>query len=296
MTWPTGKLFERITRQIIDAIEAGAGEFKMPWHRWGEEIGQPVNAASGRAYRGFNTILLWSAAEKHGYSSGRWATYRQWSHSGAQVRKGEKSTPILFWRSAAYDREGDDDRADLNRSRVVAKLYQLFNIEQVDGTELRVIRVALSSAQQIAAAEEFICDTGANIRHGGDRACYVPAIDQIWLPRFEQFRDARSYYSVLSHETVHWSGAKHRLDRNLEARFGTEAYAMEELVAELGAAFISSHLGLTVEPRRDHAVYISSWLDVLKRDTRAILTASARAQEAVDFLVGLGEPCKQSAA
>ncbi len=290
------ELFERITRQIIDAIEAGAGEFTMPWHRWGESLGQPLNAVSGRSYRGINTVLLWAAAEGSGYSSGRWATYRQWSEAGAQVRKGEKSTPILFWKNAANDGPGDDEADGRTRARFVARLYQVFNAAQVDGAKAEVINPAVPPAQRIAAAEDFICGTGANIRHGGDRACYVPGIDQIWLPRFAQFLDPQSYYSVLAHETVHWSGAKHRLDRDLEGRFGTESYAMEELVAELGSAFIAAHLGVAVEPRRDHAAYVATWLQVLERDTRAILTASAKAQEAADYLVGLAAQCRRSAA
>lgn len=281
-------LFERITSQIIEAIEAGAGAFVMPWHRWGEETAQPVNVASGRPYRGINTLLLWAAAEAGGYSSGRWATYRQWTEAGAQVRKGQKSTAILFWKSAAKEEPADRDgeSAGPTRPRFVARLYYVFNAEQVDGGEAVSSRPVLPPAERVAAAEAFVAATGANIRHGGDKACYVAEIDQIWLPRFEQFRDAQSYYSVLAHETVHWSGAKHRLDRDLEGRFGTESYAMEELVAELGSAFIAGHLGLSIEPRLDHAAYVASWLRVLRDDPKAILTASSKAQQAADYLVG----------
>ena len=289
-------LFERITGQIIEAIQTGAGDFAMPWHRWGEGTAQPVNAASGRSYRGINTLLLWAAAEAAGYSSGRWGTYRQWTESGAQVRKGQKSTAILFWKSAANHEPTDTDREDAGptRSRFVARLYHVFNAEQVDGDEAVSSRPVLSLTERVAAAEAFVAATGANIRHGGDRACYVANIDQIWLPRFEQFRDALSYYSVLAHETVHWSGAKHRLDRDLEGRFGSESYAMEELIAELGSAFIAGHLGLSVEPRLDHAAYVASWLRVLRDDPKAILTASSKAQEAFDYLIGLDAQSEQS--
>ena len=289
-------LFERITRQIIEAIEAGAGEFAMPWHRWGEGTAQPVNAASGRSYRGINTLLLWAAAEAAGYSSGRWATYRQWTESGAQVRKGQKSTAILFWKNAANDEPTDTDGEDTGspRPRFVARLYHVFNAEQVDGDEAVSSRPVLSPAERVAAAEAFVAASGANIRHGGDRACYVANIDQIWLPHFEQFRDARSYYSVLAHETIHWSGAGHRLDRDLEGRFGSESYAMEELIAELGSAFVAGNLGISLEPRLDHAVYVASWLRALRDDPKAILTASSKAQEAFDFLIGLQAQSGQS--
>jgi antirestriction protein ArdC len=283
----TSDLFESVTRHIATAIESGAGTFIMPWHRWGENLAMPLNAASGRAYRGINTLLLWAAAEAGGYSSGRWATYRQWAAAGAQVRKGEKASPVLFCKTASNNDSPEEEGEDNRRlgPRFIARVYSLFNADQVEGAEAPQPKSTLTPSERVAAAEDFVCATGANIRHGGDRACYVSNIDQIWMPRFEQFRDAASYYSVLAHECVHWTGAKHRLDRDLAGRFGGDAYAMEELVAELGSAFVAAHLGLTVEPRADHAAYIASWLRVLRGDARAILTASAKAQQAVDYLI-----------
>lgn len=287
------ELFERITRQIADAIAAGAGTYDMPWRRWGEGTAHPINAISGRAYRGINVILLWAAAEEAGYSSGRWATYKQWAETGAQVRKGERSTSILFWKSAANDdgRSNDsDDHASDGRPRFIARVYCVFNEAQVEGAALVAPRPATSADERIAAAETFMANTGANIAHGGDRAYYRPSTDQICLPYFEQFAAPAAYYAVLAHETVHWTGAKKRLDRDLQNRFGTEAYAMEELVAELGSAFLAARLGIAVEPRPDHAAYIGTWLKVLHDDPRAILTASGKAQQAVDYLESLQEP------
>lgn len=283
------EIFERVTRQIADAIEAGAGDFRMPWHRLGEATAQPINAVSRRPYRGINTLLLWAAAETGGYSSGRWGTFQQWSEAGAQVRKGQKATAILFWktiRPEATGAEGAEDDGSA-KPRFVARAYFVFNEEQVDGASPPVSEPCLSAEDRIAEAEAFLTKARADVRHGGDRACYVSNIDQIWLPRFEQFRDPASYYSTFSHELVHWSGAAHRLNRNLEGRFGSESYAIEELVAELGAAFIAAHLGIAVEPRPDHAAYIASWLKVLRRDPKAIVTASAKAQEALDYLVSI---------
>jgi antirestriction protein ArdC len=280
-------LFERITRQIADAIEAGAGDFRMPWHRWGEATAQPINAVSRRPYRGINMLLLWAAAEIGGYSSGRWGTFRQWSEAGAQVRKGEKATAILFWKTTRPEASGaardEDDGGD--KPRFVARAYFVFNEEQVDGASPPVSGPGLSPAERIAEADAFLGKSGADVRHGGDRACYASNIDQIWLPRFEQFREPAGYYSTFAHELVHWSGAAHRLNRDLEGRFGSESYAMEELVAELGAAFVAAHLRIAVEPRPDHAAYIASWLKVLRRDPKAIVAASAKAQEALDYLI-----------
>ena len=280
-------LFARITRQIADAVAAGAETHKMPWHRWGEGLAQPVNAVSGRQYRGINVLLLWATAEREGFCSGRWATFRQWTAAGAQVRKGQRGTAIFFWKGPA---EGDDDEADggaRSRPRYIAKVYWVFNEAQVDGAEPVSPTPILSPAERIAVAEAFVASTGAEICHGGDQACFVPSTDQILLPKFEQFRDAEAYYSVVCHELIHWTGAKNRLARELTGRFGRESYAAEELIAELGSAFLSAHLGLAVEPRPDHAAYVASWLRVLQGDSRAILTASARAQEAVDYLLGL---------
>jgi antirestriction protein ArdC len=282
----TSDLFERVTRTICAAIEAGAGTYSMPWHRWGESLAAPVNASSGHSYRGINTLLLWASAESAGYSSGRWATYRQWTAAGAQVRKGQKATAILFWKTAANDGSADEEeREDRTGPRFIARLYWVFNADQVDGYPGQQQQKALSTSERIASAEDFVSATGVQIRHGGDRACYVPAIDQIWLPKFEQFRDPLSYYSVLAHECVHWTGAKHRLHRDLSGRFGSDSYAIEELVAELGSAFVAAKLGLSIEPRPDHAAYIAAWLRVLRGDARAILTAAAKAQEAADFLM-----------
>jgi antirestriction protein ArdC len=286
----TSDIFEQVTRRIVTAIEDGAGTFTMPWHKWGENLAMPLNAASGRPYRGINTLLLWAAAESAGYSSGRWATYRQWTAAGAQVRKGEKATPILFWKTAANDDLPDNENDERKSAPLfIARVYCVFNADQVEGTKKPREGAKLTQAQRISVAEDFICATGAQIRHGGDRACYVANIDQIWLPQFEQFRDAAAYYSVVAHEILHWTSAKHRLDRDLSGRFGDDAYAMEELVAELGSAFIAAHLGISIEPRPDHAAYNASWLRVLRGDARAILTAAAMAQAAADFLIACAE-------
>ena len=280
------ELYERITRQIISSIEAGASDFVMPWHKWGQATGVPINAITGRPYRGLNTLLLWAAAELGGHSSGRWATYRQWSAAGAQVRKNEKATTILFWKSAYAkhdDHEGDDDQRT-SSSPFVSRIFHVFNSSQVDGAPQPTAGRGLSAEERVASAEAFFGACGADMAYGGDRAFYMPSVDKISVPHFAQFRDAGGFYSVLAHEHIHWTGAEHRLNRDLKGRFGSDSYAAEELVAELGAAFICAHLGLSVEPRPDHARYISSWLRALRSDARAILAVTSRAQAAADYL------------
>lgn len=272
-------VFEQITQDIVALIEAGAGAYQMPWHCVGSV--RPVNAA-GQAYRGINVLLLWAEAQRAGYSTATWGTYRQWQQLGAQVRRGARSTVVLLWKpidAPGNDAEPDDGR----RRRFMARAFRVFNAAQVDGYEV-VSPPPLPEDQRISRAERFFAPMPAQIWSGGDTACYDPRSDLISMPSFHAFRSAEAYYSVLAHELTHWTGVKSRLARDLSGRFGSEAYAFEELVAELGAAFVSAQLGLSNEPRRDHAAYIGSWLRVLKGDPRAILTAASHAQAASDYL------------
>ncbi len=170
-----------------------------------------------------------------------------------------------------------------NRRSVLARGYSVFNAAQVDGFTLPELP-AKPEIERVQNAELFFAALGADIRHGGYRACYVPKIDQIQMPRFEIFKSAIAYYSTLSHESTHWTGAPQRLNRQLSTRFGEEAYAAEELIAELGAAFLCADLGLSNEPRPENAAYVASWLKVLKNDKKAIFTAASKAQAAVDYL------------
>ena len=284
-------IYQRITDQIIAAIEAGAGNWKMPWHTDGTDITQPINAASGKAYRGINVIALWATARACGYTGGHWATYQQWKEIGAQVRQGEKSAPVVFWKPLGCKAEETEEPTESDRLRFVARGYLVFNAAQVDGYEAPTA-LTLPPAVRIGRAEEFFSNVGVEVRHGGSRAYFQPSTDHIQMPPFGAFREATGYYATLGHEATHWTGAKGRLDRDLSGRFGSEGYAAEELVAELGAAFLCGSLGLANEPRPDHAAYVASWLKVLRSDNRAIFTAAAKAQQAADCLHSL----QQSAA
>lgn len=276
-------IFERITNQIVEAIDAGASGYSMPWNQTSKPLDCPTNAITGRAYRGLNVITLWMDGDAAKFQTGQWATYRQWNEHGAQVRKGERGTSVFFWqrRDNGYsDPEGGEEQRRLG---FVAKAFTVFNADQVDGFALDAIP-ELSDDERHSRAEEFSRQVGATIQHGGDRAYYSPASDTVQMPDFRQFKTATGYYATLAHELTHWTGAKQRLDRRLDNRFGSEAYAMEELVAELGAAFTCARLGLNTEPRLDHAPYIASWLKALRSDPRAIFTAASKAQEAADYL------------
>lgn len=291
-------IYEEITNQIVAAIENGAGDYRMPWHRTGADTFAAINVTSKKHYRGVNVLSLWASAEKNGYTSGLWGTYKQWQELGAQVKKGEKSTLVAFWKFLDKEQESEtegDEHETRTGKLVLARGYSVFNAAQVDGYTAPAVD-GLSSEERIEHAERFFSSFGAEIRHGGTRAYYSPLTDHIQIPDFEAFVDAPSYYSVLGHEATHWTGTASRLNRDLANRFGSAAYAAEELVAELGAAFLCSSLGLSTIPRPDHASYLSSWLEVLKNDKRAVFTAAAKAQQAADYLEQLGKREERAAA
>lgn len=285
-------IHQHITDQIVAAIERGAGEFRLPWHRSAGSIMRPVNIASKKAYRGVNIVALWAYAEASGYSSGVWGTYRQWSEAGAQVRKGEKAAFVVFYKElefAAEAESGDDETV----TRLMARATPVFAAEQVDGYQPPVVDIPATIITPIAQAEAVVAASRAVIQYGGSRAFYRPSTDSIQLPPREAFigsptsSPAESFYSTLLHELTHWTALAHRCDRQFGKRFGDQAYAVEELVAELGAAFLCAELGIADEPRPDHAQYLTSWLTVLKADKKAIFTAASKASQAASFLTGL---------
>jgi antirestriction protein ArdC len=280
-------VYQRVTDQIVTAIEQGAGTWRLPWHTSGRFAFSPINVTSHKPYRGINTLCLWSAAQTKGYERGEWGTYQQWQERGAQVRKGERSTTVVFWKFANGSGETQEDSAEqpaCSSRLLFTRGYSVFNAAQVDGYTPKADS-DMPVLERIAQADAFFSSVGATVRHGGNQAFYSPASDHIQMPAFQAFKESVSYYSTLAHEHTHWTAPASRCDRQLGKRFGDSAYAAEELIAELGAAFACSHLGLSTEPRADHAQYIQSWLKVLKADKRAIFTAASKAQQACDWLV-----------
>jgi antirestriction protein ArdC len=291
-------IYTRITQEIVAAIEAGstAGSWKLPWHHDGRAIARPINLASQKRYRGINILALWVAAMKSGYGSGLWGTYRQFAAAGAQVRQGERSTTVVFWKQ--FERGNVDDASDAGgsgghsgedsddkhgRPRFMAKGYAVFNAAQVDGLDVPSQPV-LPESERIDAAERFFANLAIPIRTEGDRACYVPSLDVVRMPPFARFRSAGHFYATLGHECAHATGAKHRLDRDLGGRFGSERYAVDEQIAELTASFVMADLGLAYGARPESTAYLASWLKVLNNDTHAIFTAASKAQAAADWM------------
>lgn len=241
---------------------------------------------------GINVLILWSESDAKGYGNPSWMTYKQAQELCANVRKGEHGTQIVY--ADRFIPNNERQRAKEANEDPTAisflKAYTVFNAEQIDGLPDRYATQQPALVHQCAKidhAEQFFRNTGAAISHGGDRAFFMPSQDRIQMPVFESFKDAESYYATLAHEATHWTGAKHRLDRQFGKRFGDETYASEELVAELGAAFLCADLSLSLEPRDDHSSYIAGWLRVLKNDKRAIFTASSMAEKAAKYLADL---------
>jgi antirestriction protein ArdC len=285
-------LHQRITNQIIAAIEAGAGVYQMPWNPKlcsSAAIGIPSNPVGRYGYRGINILSLWASQQEYNYATPEWATFKQWQAAGAQVRKGEKGTLTVFFKAtdagSSSPAENDEQQP---RRHFIAKAAYVFNVAQVDGYEPPAAPT-LTPIQRHTSADAFIQSSAAIIRHDSHHACYILSKDEIHMPPEGAFFDAQGYYGTVLHELVHWTGHADRCARDLRNRFGTEAYAAEELVAELGAAFLCAQLGITPEPRIDHARYIESWLKVLKNDKRAIFTAAAKANQAADYLTSLSE-------
>jgi antirestriction protein ArdC len=281
-----GDVYERVTASIVAALEKGTRPWLKPWSRVDGEgaAGLPLRA-NGTPYRGINVLLLWGAAADAGYTAPMWMTYKQAAEQGGQVRKGERGSMVVYANSFTRT-ETDENGQDEEREIPFLKAYTVFNVAQIDGLkEVDASPVpVLEKPQLIETAEAFITGTGAVIRHGGNRAFYAPGSDHIQLPPVQAFRDVESYTATKAHELIHWTGHASRTAREFGKRFGDQAYAVEELVAELGAAFLCAELDVTVEPRCDHASYLAHWLQVLKEDKRAIFTAASQAQKAIDWL------------
>jgi antirestriction protein ArdC len=277
-------VYSRITAEIVATIERGAGEWRAPWFHNGASVARPTNVASGKRYRGINTLALWTAGLAAKYGDGLWGTYKQWQEAGAQVRKGERSTTVVLWREIATSRQPNDDGGDDDdHRRMFARAFSVFNVAQVDGYQ-RPATDILSESQRLAHAETFISNLGIRTVFEGSEACYRPSTDAVFMPPFASFRDPASFYGVWLHENGHASGAKHRLDRDLSGWFGSAAYAAEECCVEILSGLVLADLGIAHHPRPDHAAYIATWLEVLKDDPRAIFTAASKAQQAADWM------------
>jgi antirestriction protein ArdC len=281
-------VYTRVTNRIIEELERGVMPWLKPWnaeHAAGR-ICRPLRF-NGERYSGINVLMLWAEAETRGYSCPIWMTFQQALTLGGHVRKGQHGAPVVYasrFKKTETNSAGDE----VEREIPFLRQYTVFNVEQCDGLPASYYQPPeqpKTTLERVADADGFFAATKADIRHGGNQAFYTAAADYVQMPRLECFRDAESYYSTLAHEVTHWTRHPSRLNREFgRKRFGDEGYAVEELVAELGAAFLCADLNITAEVRSDHASYVDHWLTVLKNDKRAIFSAASHASKAVEFL------------
>jgi antirestriction protein ArdC len=289
-------LYAEVSARIIAELEAGA----LPWIKpWSATPGAntPCNAVTNRPYSGCNVVLLWMA-QAAGYRTPRYLTFKQALDLGGHVRKGERGTKIFFVKQLQVRDEGADDSSG---ARLVPMMreYTVFNVDQCDGLPDTVKAGKPTRARnpdtRDELADDFLRSTGADVREGHGEACFVPSRDFISMPAFGAFKGADHFYNVAFHELTHWTGHKSRLDRDLKNRFGSRNYAAEELIAELGAAFLCAEFGFDGDVR--NAGYIGNWIELLKADKRALFTACSHASKAADYLRGLAlaEPAEVAA-
>jgi antirestriction protein ArdC len=273
-----------VTADIIKLLEEGAAPWQKPWEA-GEAGRMPFNPTTNKTYRGGNVLALMIAGMRNGYEDPRWMTYKQAAEKGWQVRKGEKASQIEFWEAKSGSKE-DEASEDEKRSRLIHRVYSVFNAEQIDGPT--PLALPKREPWEICEAGERIMNhSGADIRYGGGRAFYRKDTDHVQLPPRECFADAPGFYGTAIHELVHWTGGEKRLKRPtlIESKsFGDDSYAKEELRAELGSMMLSAEQGIPHDPSQ-HAAYVQSWIKALKNDKNEIFKAAADASKACDFLL-----------
>ena len=285
---PRASLYDSVTNRIVAELEAGRLPWVQPWGRsGGASAALPHNARSGRAYSGINILILWGAVIEAGWPSQGWLTFRQALEAGGNVRKGERGTTVVY--ADRFIPKGEADRAarDGGDARAVAflKSFTVFNVAQCEGLREGMASdpAPLPEREIVPVAEAVIAASGVDFRIGGDRAFYVPAQDYVQVPPQPAFFYQVNYYRTALHELTHATGHGSRLDRKLTNAFGSKDYAREELVAEMGSAFLCAALG--IEPSVRHADYLGSWLEVLREDSRAIFRAASLASKAADWLL-----------
>lgn len=273
-------LYQEVTNRIIEQLEKGTIPWIKPWTDSGFG-GLPYNAATGKAYRGINTMMLFAPGPGEG-----WMTYKQAQEISAQVRKGERGQVVVFFKPwKIEDKNAPANAENKEKTIPVLRSYTVFHTSQIDNLPDRCQPKPAAPTPEkvrIEAAEKLLSQ--ATVTHGGDRAFYRLSSDSITLPHQHQFKSVDDYYATALHELTHWTGHGTRCAREYGKRFGDQAYAREELVAEMGAAFLCARTGITAQLQ--HASYIDSWLKVLKHDKRAVLVAAGAAQKAADFVTG----------
>lgn len=282
---------ERVTRQIKAALERGVRPWVKPWASW-DGASPPLilpRRANGVPYRGINTLALWAAAEECGYTSPYWFTFKQALAAGAAVRKGERGSFIVFYTELPGDADTSSAKDSKGDKKHILRGYTVFNASQIDGLPAGYFPEATPPLPRDEADTQLTAQFAKlpiTVRHSGDRAYYAMAPDMIQMPLKSAFADVTQYFATRAHETIHATRHPTRLNRDFgQKRFGDHGYALEEVTAEMGAAFIGAQIGLPSDHIEDHASYIASWLEVLTSNPNAFLTAAAKAQTAADWVL-----------
>jgi antirestriction protein ArdC len=278
---------QEVTNDIIKLLEEGAAPWQKPWTS-DSPARMPMNPTTGKPYRGGNVLSLMIAGMRRGYTDPRWMTYKQAAEHDWQVRKGEKGTQIEFWDVGRSNEEDGESDADRPRSRMIHRVYTVFNAQQIDGIPPMPV-TPRKPFEVIEAGESILKDSGADIRHGGDRAYYSRKTDHVQLPDKQDFVDAPAYYGTACHELAHWSGHPSRLNRPTlteSYKFGDQQYAKEELVADLASCFMAAEKGIPFDPAQT-AAYVGSWIKALKDDKNEIFRAASAASKAADYVLGI---------
>ena len=281
-------IYQQITNQIIQDLEKGLPVWETPWQKG--FMGFPVNAFSKNFYSGINTLILWLRQSQAGFETSQWLTFLQVKRLGGTIKKGEKATSAIFYQKLLIEDE-EKEKKEEEKTIHHFRTYALFNLSQTKGLE-KLIKKHSSKQKpvfkDVKKAEELIKKSQAKIAFAPiDKACYIPKQDKILMPQKAQFKTQEGFYSTMFHELSHWTAHKSRLDRPIQNKQGSKAYAFEELIAEISASFICCHLGF--EYSTQHSSYVKSWLEVLKEDKKAIFKASSKAQKATQFILGTSQ-------
>jgi antirestriction protein ArdC len=278
---------EEVVEYMIEKIEAGTGDFIIPWKNFVSGI--PNNFVTGKTYRGFNILSLWVAADKNGYASNSWMTFNQIKAAGGKLRKGAKSAPIFFFKPLQKTEEMENIKTgELEAVETTIpfwKNYLVFNLDDVEGIEKpEPVEIFTNDIERIESIETMIENLGVDLRTGIKSKPFFHLIeDYISLPSIETFTATHSYYAVMLHELTHWTGHENRINRIEFKRFGDPKYAFEELIAELGAAFLCSHFGIDIE-KNQHPEYLDGWIHAMKETPAILWNAASKSQEAADWI------------
>ena len=282
------EIIDKVAKKFIEALKTQKGDWKKSKIWKSLESGLPINAKSRNSYNGFNIINLLLDREIHDYDNNEWGTFKMWNDMGYRLKKNEKCSYVFFNKPfEVEDPTKLDEFGNPKKKKIFyLKPYAVFNANQVEGYEVKKVQ-APNKAKALKNVDKYVENTGADISYGGDRAYYSPSFDKIQMPSKESFLGTEEYYGVLLHELVHWTGHENRCKRDFSGFFGTEAYAIEELVAETGSAILSSILGISQTVREDHLKYVNSWIKNLENKPEQVIKAINKSTKAIEHLDSL---------